>query len=136
MNLQYSSEAAPVSFDPLMIKLKTWKDLEPYFNDLLNRSLHSLEQVQQWILDKSKLDAYLSESFAWCYINVTRDSNDKKATEVYTSFVQEITPKVASLENELNLKLVQNKFFAQLPISYYKIYSRKIRNSVQLFSQK
>ncbi|MEO0340543.1 MAG: M3 family metallopeptidase, partial [Bacteroidota bacterium] len=117
-----------------MIKLKTWKDLEPYFNDLLNRPLSSIEQVQQWILDKSKLDAHLSETFAWCYINVTVNSKDEQAIEAYTNFVQEITPKVASLENDLNLKLVRNKFFAQLPSSSYKIYSRKVHNSVQLFS--
>lgn len=111
-----------------------WADLQPYFDDLMRRPLHSVADLEQWVLDKSQLDAVLSEGFAWRYIHVTRNSTDEDAAIAYQTFVQEISPKVSSMENELNLRLVTCPYFDQLPQEKYQIFRRKINNSVDLFS--
>ena len=111
-----------------------WEDLQPIFDDLRNRSLLSAEDLQRWIRDKSKLDARLSEEFAWRYIRVTCDSKDEQAAQAFNQFVQEISPRVAALENELNIRLVNCPFFEQLDANTYGTYRRKIKNAVALFS--
>lgn len=111
-----------------------WEDLQPIFDDLRNRPLLSIEDLQQWIQDKSKLDARLSEEFAWRYIRVTCDSKDEQAAQAFNQFVQEISPRVAALENELNIRLVHCPYFEQLDTDTYGTYRRKIKNAVSLFS--
>lgn len=116
--------------------IKNWEQLQPSFDDLLHRPILTQMDLESWILDKSKLDARLSEEFAWRYIQVTRDSSDQEALESFNYFVQEISPKVAALENKLNLRLVDNSFFKQLNAEQFGIYQRKVQNSVNLFSPK
>ena len=48
--------------------LKKWEDVEPFFEDLKNREINSAEDLQQWFLDRSEIESYLSENFAWRYI--------------------------------------------------------------------
>ena len=116
--------------------IKNWADLQPSFADLQQRPISTKADLEAWILDKSKLDARLSEEFAWRYIQVTRNSTDQDALKSFNYFVQEISPKVAALENELNLRLVNNPFFKQLDSGRFGIYQRKVQNAVNLFSTK
>lgn len=111
-----------------------WEDLQPVFDDLKNRPLSSLDDLKLWIKDKSKLDARLSEEFAWRYIRVTCDSQDGDAAQAFSQFVQGISPRVAALENELNIRLVNCPFFDELDDETYGTYRRKIKNAVALFS--
>lgn len=113
-----------------------WENLQPAFDDLQRRPLTSVEDLRLWIKDKSKLDARLSEEFAWCYIRVTCDSKDGDAAQAFNQFVQEISPRVAALENELNIRLVRCPFFEELDAQTYGTYRRKIKNAVALFSTK
>ena len=134
MGTQPMTKEPGISFLPASFTFTSWADLEPYFNDLLRRPLDSTQALQRWIIDKSQLDAVLSEGFAWRYIHVTRDSNDETAAEAYSTFVQEISPQVASLENDLNLRLVSNPYYDGLSNDTFHIFKRKINNSVDLFS--
>ena len=45
---------------------------------------------------------------------MTCDTSDKTLVEAYTYFVQEIQPKVAPLENELNLKVLKVPYLDEL----------------------
>ena len=42
--------------------VKDWGLLEPYYNDLLNRKINNLSQLEKLIFDMSELDAVLSRS--------------------------------------------------------------------------
>ena len=53
------------AFVPKEFKVTTWSRLKPYYNDLLKRELHSLPDLEQWLKDKSELDAVVSEAFSW-----------------------------------------------------------------------
>lgn len=127
----------PVSrnFLPEEFKLTVWSRLKPYYNDLLKREIASLDDLERWILDKSELDAFVSESFARRYIKITVDSADERAAEVYQYAVQELSPRIASFENLLNKKLVECSFVDQLDRDKYDIHLRNIRNSVSLFRE-
>jgi len=111
-----------------------WDGLAPIFDDLLHRPLQSVQDLQLWIQDKSRLDAKLSEEFAWRYIRVTCDSEDAAAAQAFQQFVQDVSPQVAELENQLNIRLVNCPFFEALEAEKYGTYRRKIKNAVALFS--
>ena len=87
---------------PSRFKLTVWERLQPFYEELLQRQLFSLKELEDWLLDRSELDAFVSESFAWRYINISSDSHNKQAQESYQYAIQELSPQLsASLWNGL-----------------------------------
>lgn len=123
------------AFVPKEFKVTTWSRLKPYYNELLNRSIHSRQELEQWLKDKSELDAVVSEAFSWRYIKVTVNSMDEKAEALYQYAVQELAPKITSFENKLDQKLVACPYTAELPAAQYHIHLRSVRNAVELFQE-
>lgn len=121
------------AFVPKEFKVTTWSKLQPYYKDLLKRKIGSRPDLEQWLKDKSELDAVVSEAFSWRYIKITIDSTDDKAESLYQYAVQELAPKITALENELNEKLVNCPYTAQLKGGEFNIHLRSIRNAVNLF---
>ena len=123
------------AFVPKEFKVTTWSKLQPYYKELLKRTIGSRQELEQWIKDKSELDAVVSEAFSWRYINITIDSTDDRAEALYQYAVQELAPKITAFENELNEKLVHCPFAAELQGGQYYIHLRNIRNAVHLFQK-
>ncbi|MEQ8704809.1 MAG: M3 family oligoendopeptidase [Phaeodactylibacter sp.] len=123
------------AFVPKEFKVTTWSRLQPYYKDLLKREINSKQDLEQWLKDKSELDAVVSEAFSWRYIKITIDSTDDKSESLYQYAVQELAPKITALENELNERLVNCPYTAQLEGGQYHIHLRSIRNAVNLFRE-
>jgi len=120
-------------FLPDSLQVHTWEDIAPYYNDLTDRPLNDLEALEQWIYDKSALDAAVSEAFSWMYIAISRNNQNQEAMEQYQFAIQHIQPKVAEQENVLNQRLVSSPFFTELDEETFGIYVRKVQNAVDLF---
>jgi len=112
-----------------------WDKLEPIFNELINRPLHSVEELEQWLRDRSEVEAALEEDFAWRYIRMTCDTGDEKLLKDFQFFATEIEPKIAPLNNTLNKKFVQCPFLEQLNEAKYFIYIRGIKRALELFRE-
>ncbi len=115
--------------------VKDWGLLEPYYNDLLNRKINNLSQLEKLIFDMSELDAVLSEDAGWRYIRMTCDTTNEKLVADYTYFTNEIAPKIAPLANELNKKITSCEFVSSLNQGQFFIYLRSMRNSLELFRE-
>ena len=124
------------SFLPKDFKVNKWSELEPYYNELLHRPIQSVKELDLWIRDRSELDAVVSEDFSWRYIRVTIDCNDEESAQFYQYAVEELAPKVTSMENELDRKLVRSPFINQLSKDQYEIHIRSKKNAVDLFRSK
>lgn len=122
-------------FLPKEYKITVWSRLKPYYNNLLRRPIKSVQELEEWILDRSELEAIVNEAFSWRYIKITIDSSDEQAVDLYEYAIQELLPKIASVENGLNQKLVDCPFLDQLPQHKYFIYIRAIKNAVKLFRE-
>lgn len=122
-------------FLPEGFKITVWSKLKPYYQALLDLSIQSAADLEQWILDKSELDAIVAESFAWRYINLTRDNNDQSKADLYQYAVQELYPNIAAFDNKLQQKLVNCPFAATLDPDRFFTYVREIRNKVELFCE-
>ena len=112
-----------------------WGLLEPYFNNLKNRNITSVSDLERWLLDYNELSAVVSEDMAWRYINMTCDTTNTELRDRYNDFVQNIEPNMAPITNELNKKLMASEFKEQLTKVGYPIYLRGIKNSIDLFRE-
>lgn len=111
----------------------SWETLEPFYQELKNRDIQSTQELQNWLEDRSELEAVLSEDFAWRYIRMTCNTSDEELAEKFQYFATEIEPKIAPLSNELDEKLISNPFIADLQGEGYTIYLRKIKTTLEIF---
>ena len=112
-----------------------WENLEPIFTELQNRAINLVEDLEQWLRDRSELEAALEEDFAWRYIRMTCDTTNEDLLQSFQYFATEIEPKIAPLNNELNKKLMDSPFKDQLNEEKYFILLRGIKKSLELFRE-
>jgi len=121
---------------PSRFKLTVWERLQPFYDELLNREIYSVDSLEAWLLDRSELDAFVSESFAWRYINISTDSKDELAQKAYQYAIKEFLPHISDFNHQLNTKFVNSAFINQLDPTRYGIYLRSATNMVEIFREK
>lgn len=128
-------QAVPRKFLPKDFTVTTWELLEPYFQQLLDRPLHSKADLEQWLKDSSEIEAVLSEDACWRQIKMTCDTENKSLEEAFVFFVTEIQPKIQPYADKLNRKLVACPFTAELDQKLYYTYLRSVKKSIDLFRE-
>ena len=89
---------------PTDLEMK-WEVLEPIFIELRDREINSADQLEQWLRDRSELEAAIEEDFAWRYIRMTCDTTNEELLQKFQYFATEIEPKIAPYSNDMNKKL-------------------------------
>ena len=127
--------AAPRSYAPSNLDATSFAALEPHYRELLGRAITSADHLEQLILDRSDLDAVVSECTANLYIATTRNTEDKKAEAAYLSFVREVDPKLKPLSSELDKKIATSPHADALPKARYEVLLRGMRVDIELFRE-
>jgi len=122
-------------FLPNKIKVTAWDVLAPYFNQLLERTINSKEELENWLKDRSELEAFVSENLAWRYVKMTCDTTNKDLEQAYLFFVTEIEPQISPLTDQLNRKLVACQFINELDNDKYFIYLRGVKKEIEIFRE-
>jgi oligoendopeptidase F len=122
-------------FLPNKIKVTSWDVLAPYFNQLLERIINSKDELENWLKDRSELEAFVSEDLAWRYVKMTCDTTNKDLEQAYLFFVTEIEPQISPLTDKLNRKLVACTFINELDNDKYFIYLRGVKKEIEIFRE-
>lgn len=115
--------------------LKKWDDVQPFFENLKNREINSLEDLKQWFSDRSEIESYLSENFAWRYIRQTCDTANTGLINALQFFITEIQPKLAEYGNALDKKVVDNPFLGELTEPGFAITLRGMKKAIEIFRE-
>jgi len=122
-------------FLPNKLKVTSWDVLAPFFNQLLDREINNIEELENWLKDRSELESFVSEDLAWRYVKMTCDTTNKDLEQAYLFFVTEIEPQISPLSDQLNKKLVACKFINELNHDKYFIYLRGIKKEIEIFRE-
>jgi oligoendopeptidase F len=122
-------------FLPADFSLSSWKELEPFFKELLDREIGSVAGLQDWLRDMSELEAVVSEDGCWRQIRMTCDTENKELENAFTFFMMEIQPRIQPYADLLNRKLVASPFAGDLDQKKYFTYLRAVKNSIELFRE-
>jgi len=125
----------PRQFVPENFTITDWQSLEPFFKDLLERSIDSKADLEKWMKDQSELEAVVNEDACWRQIKMTCDTENKSLEEAFTYFCMEIQPKIQPYSDALNKKLVSHPLVKDLDGEKYFTYLRNIRKSIELFRE-
>jgi oligoendopeptidase F len=128
-------QKAARQFLPEDLAITEFKVIAPFFQDLLQRSILTLQDFDKWLKDRSELDAVLEEDLAWRYIRMSINTQDELLREAYTIFVTQIQPELAPLEDQLNQKLMALPFLDHRKDSAHQIYFRSVRTALDLYRE-
>jgi len=115
--------------------LNTWNDLQPYYEQLSNAELNNLHDLENWMLQRSELESFVSEDLGKRYIAMTCNTTDEKASEAYSFFVAQIQPEIAPYSNQLDKKLLDCPFTELLDKELYHIYLRAVKMNIAIFRE-
>ncbi|MFM1874350.1 MAG: hypothetical protein RL266_87, partial [Bacteroidota bacterium] len=113
----------------------SWESLKPLFDELLERKLGSVVELQKWIHDLSEVEAVLSEETAWRYIRMNIDTTNKEYEDAFNFMVTEIDPSAAPYSDKFNKKLLDSPFCKELDSDKYQIFLRSLRMQIKLFRE-
>lgn len=130
-----SIEKLPRNYLPQTFALTNWDAIAPFFKDLAERPITSLEDLEQWLKDSSELEAAISEDACWRQIKMTCDTENKTLEEAFIYFVTQIQPQIQPYADALNRKLIDCPFTNQLNTDKYFTYLRSVKKSIELFRE-
>ena len=128
-------QKTPRHFVPTDFVVTDWQHLEPFFKDLLERTIDSKESLEQWLHDQSELEAVVSEDACWRQIKMTCDTQNKSLEEAFNFFCIELQPNIQPYADALNKKLVNHPLTKELDTNQYFTYLRTVRKSIELFRE-
>jgi oligoendopeptidase F len=123
-------------FLPENFKVENWSSLKPLFEDLLERSIHSVDTLKEWLKDRSELEAVISEDLAWRYVNMTCYTDNEEYGKRYEDFVVNIQPQIAPVSDKLNKKAAASEFLDVLENEKgYDIMIRSLKKDIEIFRE-
>ncbi len=128
-----SHPGAATDFVPADVDATDWSQIEPLFNDLIDRPVNSPAEFESWLLHRSELDAACSEARAMLYITMSCHTDDKEANDAYTTYIENIPPRAKPLSFKLNQK--HSDLARQFPLdeNRYEVINRNTCRTVELF---
>ena len=120
-------------FVPEDLVINSWDKIKSLFDNLVDREISNVLELEQWMLDQSELSAVLEEDMAWRYIKMNIDTTDKELGERFSFWIKEISPNTAPYSHKLNLKLVKSPYLKDLDQEKYRIYLRSVKKQIEIF---
>ncbi len=123
------------TFVPAEADLADPDTVDQLYQQLLDRGIPSAQDLEQWVLDRSELDAAVAQRRAVLYIEMTCQTDDPARAEAYKRFVETIGPKLQTWSDRLDRKFLDGWQTHPLGEDRYGVYLRGIRAEVKLFRQ-
>lgn len=114
-------------------ELSTWESVKPFYENLVYRTIENAQDLRKLFADRSELESYLSENFAWRYIKMTCDTSDKEIKAHFDQFVSEIQPQLAEYDDILNKKTLESPYLSELTDNGFDITIRGMKRATEIF---
>lgn len=120
-------------FVPASLDASSWSQLKPLYRLLIERPIPDARSLERLILDRSELDAAVSETGSVLHINMTCHTDDEATTKAYLDFVEHVQPQLKEVSFELDRRIVASPFCTELDQARYGVLLRDLRVGEELF---
>lgn len=110
-----------------------WSNLQPLYQELVDRPLRCEGCLKQLLLDRSAIDSAVQEAHANLYIAMTCHTNDAAKKKAYLDFVENVVPKLKTVSFELDKKIASSPHAGALDHDRYEVLLRDTKADVELF---
>jgi oligoendopeptidase F len=127
----------PRRFVPAKLDFSDWSKLAPLFDQLETRAAKcsTVNDLEQWLLDWSELNAAFDEESSRRYIAMTCHTDNSDAEKAYLDFVENIEPEAKPRQFKLEKLFIAHPARAKLPMPRYEVFMRDTQNHVELFRE-
>jgi oligoendopeptidase F len=117
-------------------KVTSWEVLKPFFDNLLNRKIDSVDDLKKWFHDRSELESVISEDLAWRYIRMTCYTENEDYRKSYQDFIENIQPQIAPVSDKLNKKAAASTYLNDLAnLQGYDLMIRNLKKDIEIFRE-
>ena len=120
-------------FLPSSVDLTDHSQAALLYRMLLDRPIHSREELEQWLLDRSELETAIDQQGSVLYIRMTCQTDDQKRSEDYKKFIETVVPAIKPFDDQLNHKYVTERRKFILDPEKYAIYDKTVESDLSLF---
>ena len=124
-----------MGFVPNQLNATLWAELEPLYEDLVSRSLDSIEQLENMIKDESELREWVSEAGSRLYVAMTCYTEDDDKKNAYLDFVENVEPKLSANGDRLNRRIMDSPILDELDQDKFGVMIRDIRADIEIFRE-
>jgi oligoendopeptidase F len=135
MNRTISPQNTTRLFLPSDFSLSTWDSVKPYFDQLSEVTIHSAADLRSFCAQRSELESYLSENFAWRYIKMSCDNQNEDLQASYAQFVNDIMPHASVYEDVWNKKVMDSPYVDELTERGFTIMFRGLKKAIEIFRE-
>ena len=135
MNRTISPQQTSRQFLPSDFSLSTWESVKPYFDELSEVAIHSATDLRAFCGQRSELESYLSENFAWRYIKMSCDNQNEDLQAHYAQFVNDIMPAASMYEDVWNKKVMDSPYVDELTETGFSIMFRGLKKAIEIFRE-
>ena len=128
-----SNSEFPRQFVAKDAALDKWATIEPYFDDLRDRDIDTVDRLQRWLVDYSELVAAIQEAGTDRYVKMTCQTDDAARKAAYLDFVENVEPHCKPRCHELDVRYAQSSIAQELQPDRYHVLDRSIRARITLF---
>src|SRR5271165_5295937 len=118
----YVPEAFPHKWLPAKTELKTWEQIEPWFQKLLAMPIDSAGDLERWLVAAGELNAAVGQEGVARYVAMTCQTDDPEREAAYLSFIRDIEPKLKPLQNDIRNRYLDSPYRGQLDTSRYAVF--------------
>jgi oligoendopeptidase F len=115
--------------------LASLDEIQSYYQVLISRAIGSIQELEQWLMDRSEFEAALDQHGSILYILMTCQTDDPTRAQNYRNFIEHIVPAIKPLDDELNRIYLKkaDEFNFTMYMKEYELYTKGIRMDVSLF---
>ena len=114
---------------------RNWSDIQPVYQEFLDREIDSAESLEQWLLELGQFDAFVGETGSMLYVEMTCDTENEEIKQAYLDFVEQVQPELAKVGDLLNRKLAESSHADALDAVEYNVLLRDTRMDLALFRE-
>jgi oligoendopeptidase F len=122
-------------FVPVDFTVTDWASIQPFYETLLARPLHSAQELEDWLLQSSELAAVVDEDAAWRYIRKSCDTTDETLRAHFMDYVQHMLPNIEKYSNALRQKYYDCPHRTALDPQAYGLFNRRVERDLELFRE-
>jgi oligoendopeptidase F len=132
---RYAPQTFPHHWLPEKLELKTWDQIEPWYQKLMEQPINSAEELEQWVIAAGELNAVVGQEGVERYIAMTCQTDDPEREAAYLQFVRDIEPKLKPIQNAIRERYLDSPYRSALPQSRYFVFDRALANRRDLFRE-
>jgi oligoendopeptidase F len=118
---------------PARLNGADWSEIEPVLTELQHRVIATPSEFEQWLIDRSELEAACDEARANLYIASSCDTESKPKSAAFAAFVENIAPRLDTIGFELDKRQVALADQFRLNPARYAVLERTKRARVEIF---